>query len=167
MKNGMIDKIKKKDYLKRIHEICSIMSVHIECGIDNNTLNTVNNLLIYDDTQFVILCENIVIQKLNIKRIPFCNHTLLYHQLDSFINNLMFVYQFYRVYSNGDDCDREKLFNLINYIRSIFPYLDLNTECFIESYYSKIPEYIDKIIQSIIIADECDNIILYGIPDST
>ena len=138
------------------------MKSNIDCNYNYSTsINKtfINNLLIYSDDDFIKLCNDILLHKLNIQIITLCNHTLLYHQLDNFIHNLMFIYQFHRVYTTTDENNKTILFNLINYMRETNSYLNMTHNCFLESYYNKIPEYILNIIKSIDMVYKCDELI--------
>ena len=132
-------------YLLRVYINTNYMLEHINGTLTNNNYNTLNQMLIYSDMEFYELCETIITNKLDILDITFCSHTFLHKKLNFFINNLVFTYQFYRVYRNI--INRQRLYNLINYIRIQGSYLEYeNEQYFIKDYYNKIPEYIHNII---------------------
>jgi hypothetical protein len=157
------EKQKKLGYLLKIYIISSLMYNDIINNIDNICSDDkliIDSILTYNDDEFYNLCKIIVSQELNIKNITFCSHCLLHNQLDDLVNNLMFIYQFYRVYNKCNDY-KDDLYRLVNHIRRIYSYLPYqNKNNFIDSYYNKIPEYILNIINSIIEVYNCGNIMI-------
>jgi hypothetical protein len=139
---------KELNYLFTLLHISSSMHLHITGNLVDSDKSKLDEYLLYNDNQFYELCETIFKNNLNIKNIIFCKHSLLNNNLDDLVNNLVFSYQFYRVYYKYIDY-RTTLFNVLNNMREMYSYIPYDTNSFLKFYYFEIPKYIIKIITCI------------------